>query len=396
MKYKYKMIGPSSDLATGEMDAGSVAEVKDRLHEGGYRIISIEKAGGKFKLTTPRRMLPKGQLAVLFSQLALMSSGGLDLVTVMELMARQSKGLQRGKLEFIVESVRQGKLLSEAFAEADCFPRFVPGMIKSGEAAGTLGEIFHQLADFFDDEQQMHRKLTNALAYPVILMITSFFVLQVVLHSVLPVFTDVFESQQVPLPIMTRMLIALARHFERFGLIYFIALLLAALAILVIKNHPKTSEGFYKRLYHMALATPFYRDPFELRQLRTMKMQMDNGVDLLRIIENMNAGSENPYIQHQASNMIQGLMKGEELSKVMNESDLFKEQNCSFVALGEASSAVSDMLSVAIHLEEGRQKNRAERISVYLEPALILIMAAVVGFIIFSIAIPMFDMVNSF
>lgn len=396
MKYKYKMIGPSSDLAIGEMDAGSVAEVKDRLHEGGYRIISIEKAGGKFKLTTPRRMLPKGQLAVLFSQLALMSSGGLDLVTVMELMARQSKGLQREKLEFIVESVRQGKLLSEAFAEADCFPRFVPGMIKSGEAAGTLGEIFHQLADFFDDEQQMHRKLTNALAYPVILMITSIFVLQVVLHSVLPVFTDVFESQQVPLPIMTRMLIALARHFERFGLIYLIALLLAALAILVIKNRPKTSEGFYKRLYHMTLATPFYRDPFELRQLRTMKMQMDNGVDLLRIIENMNAGSENPYIQHQASNMIQGLMKGEELSKVMNESDLFKEQNCSFVALGEASSAVSDMLSVAIHLEEGRQKNRAERISVYMEPALILIMAAVVGFIIFSIAIPMFDMVNSF
>ena len=396
MKYKYKMIGPSFDLAIGEMDAGSVAEVKDRLHEGGYRIISIEKAGGKFKLTTPRRMLPKGQLAVLFSQLALMSSGGLDLVTVMELMARQSKGLQREKLEFIVESVRQGKLLSEAFVEADCFPRFVPGMIKSGEAAGTLGEIFHQLADFFDDEQQMHRKLTNALAYPVILMITSFFVLQVVLHSVLPVFTDVFESQQVPLPIMTRMLIALARHFERFDLIYFIALLLAALAILVIKNHPKTSEGFYKRLYHMALATPFYRDPFELRQLRTMKMQMDNGVDLLRIIENMNAGFENPYIQHQASNTTQGLMKGEELSKVMNESDLFKEQNCSFVALGEASSAVSDMLSVAIHLEEGRQKNRAERISVYLEPALILIMAAVVGFIIFSIAIPMFDMVNSF
>ena len=164
MKYKYKIIDESSDLVTGEMDAGSVEEVKDRLHEGGYRIISIEKAGGKLNLTKPRRMLPKGQLAVMFSQLALMSSGGLDLVTVMELMARQSKGLQREKLEFIVESVRQGKLLSQAFADADCFPRFVPGMIRSGEAAGTLGEIFHQLAVFFDDEQQMHRKLTNALA----------------------------------------------------------------------------------------------------------------------------------------------------------------------------------------------------------------------------------------
>lgn len=94
--------------------------------------------------------------------------------------------------------------------------------------------------------------------------------------------------------------------------------------------------------------------------------------------------------------MIRGLMKGEELSAAMEKSDLFKAQNCSFVALGEASSAVSEMLAVAIHLEEGRQKNRAERISIYIEPALILLMAVVVGFIIFSIAIPMFDMVNSF
>ena len=112
MKYKYKMFDGSSGLVTGEMEAAGVEEVKERLHEGGYRVISVEKSGGKFNLTKPRRVLPKGQLAVMFSQLALMSSGGLDLVTVMELMARQSKGLQREKLEFIVESVRQGKLLS--------------------------------------------------------------------------------------------------------------------------------------------------------------------------------------------------------------------------------------------------------------------------------------------
>ena len=78
MKYKYKMFDGSSGLVTGEMDADSMEEVKDRLHEGGYRVISIEKSGGSFHLTKPRRMLPKGQLAVMFSQLALMSSGGLD------------------------------------------------------------------------------------------------------------------------------------------------------------------------------------------------------------------------------------------------------------------------------------------------------------------------------
>lgn len=395
MKFQYKIIDAQSNLVTDEMDAENLQEAREKLHEAGYRIVAL-KEGRRLQLTKPRRVIGKGQLALLFSQLALMSSGGLDIVTVMELMARESKGLQKEKLEFIVEAVRQGKLLSEAFHEADCFPHFVPGMIRSGEAAGTLGDIFRQLADFFDEEQQMHRKLANALAYPVILMITSLFVLQVVLHSVLPVFTDVFESRQVPLPLMTRMLIAIADHFNRFGLLYIAAFLLLMLMILLLKNHPKTTDGFYRRWYHLPIAAPFYRDPFELRQLRTMKMQMDNGVDLLRIMENMNEGAENPYIERKAQAMIRGLMKGEELSLAMEKSDLFKAQNCSFVALGEASSAVSEMLAVAIHLEEGRQKNRAERISIYIEPALILLMAVVVGFIIFSIAIPMFDMVNSF
>lgn len=396
MKFKYKVIDAQSNLVTDEMDADNLQEAREKLHEAGYRIVALKEEGRRLQLTKPRRVIAKGQLALLFSQLALMSSGGLDIVTIMELMARESKGLQKEKLEFIVEAVRQGKLLSEAFYEADCFPHFVPGMIRSGEAAGTLGDIFRQLADFFDEEQQMHRKLANALAYPVILMITSLFVLQVVLHSVLPVFTDVFESRQVPLPLMTRMLIAIADHFNRFGLLYIAAFLLLMLMILLLKNHPKTADGFYRRWYHLPIAAPFYRDPFELRQLRTMKMQMDNGVDLLRIMENMNEGAENPYIERKAQAMIRGLMKGEELSAAMEKSDLFKAQNCSFVALGEASSAVSEMLAVAIHLEEGRQKNRAERISIYIEPALILLMAVVVGFIIFSIAIPMFDMVNSF
>lgn len=396
MKFKYKIIDADSNLLMDEIEAENLQAAQEKLHQAGCRIVSLEGAGEGIHLIKPRRTIPKGQLALLFSQLALMSSGGLDLVTVMELMARESKGFQREKLEFIVESVRQGKLLSEAFEKADCFPQFVPGMIKSGESAGTLGDIFHQLAVFFDEEQQMHRKLANALAYPIILMITSLFVLQVVLHSVLPVFTDVFESQQVPLPLMTRMLIAIADHVNRFGMVYVAALLLFVLVILLLKNHPKTADGFYHRWYHLPIAAPFYRDPFELRQLRTMKMQMDNGVDLLRVMENLNEGAENPYIERKASEMIRGLMKGEALSAVMEESELFKAQNCSFIALGEASSAVSEMLAVAIHLEEGRQKNRAERISIYMEPALILLMAVVVGFIIFSIAIPMFDMVNSF
>lgn len=149
-------------------------------------------------------------------------------------------------------------------------------------------------------------------------------------------------------------------------------------------------------LYHLPPLKPFYKDLFELRFLRTMKMQIDNGVDMLQILENGEASETNSYKGDRLQEVKKHLIRGDNLSLAMEKSNLFKKEICTYISLGEESSALSDMLAIAIQMEDYRQKNRAERIAVYIEPALIIFMALIVGFIIFSIAIPMFDMVNHF
>lgn len=395
MKFAYKAIDTKAALVTGEVQAESLEKAELQLRREGLKIVSLQSKSRGFSLNIQRR-LPVERLSILFSQMSLMTSGGMDIVTVLNLIKKSCKSYERKVIDEMVSHMEAGKLLSESAQMTGAFPPFVPGMIKSGESAGRLPTVFDELAVYFKEEHAMKQKMLNALAYPVILMITSIVVLNIVLQTVLPVFTEVFSNDHAELPATTRFLIRISEHLNRFGFWYLVIFSLVILMFIFLKNYGKTKKSVEKALYHFPPFKPFYKDPFELRFLRTMKMQIDNGVDILQVLENGEASEKNSYKGDQLQKMKKHLIRGEDLSCVMEKSNLFKEEICNYISLGEESSTLSDMLAIAIHMEDYHQKNRAERIAVYIEPALILCMAFIVGFIIFSIAIPMFDMVNHF
>lgn len=395
MKFTYKAIDPSATLITGEIQANSIRDAEMEIRRKELKIVSLRSKSPDLKLIIQRR-LPAERLSILFSQMSLMTSGGLGIVTSLQMMNKSSKPYEKKVIDEIINHLQGGKLLSESVALTGAFPPFVSGMIKSGESAGKLSAVFDELAAFFKEEHAMKQKLLNALAYPVILMLTSVIVLNIVLQTVLPVFTEVFSNDHAELPTTTRLLIRISEHLNRFGFWYLVFFSFVILMFIFLKNYGKTKKSVEKALYHFPPFKPFYRDSFELRFLRTMKMQIDNGVDMLQILENGEASEKNSYKGDQLQKMKKHLIHGEDLSCAMEKSNLFKEEICNYISLGEESSTLSDMLAIAIHMEDYHQKNRAERIAVYIEPALILCMALIVGFIIFSIAIPMFDMVNHF
>ncbi len=395
MKFTYKAIDPSATLITGEIQANSIRDAEMEIRRKELKIVSLRSKSPDLKLIIQRR-LPAERLSILFSQMSLMTSGGLGIVTSLQMMNKSSKPYEKKVIDEIINHLQGGKLLSESVALTGAFPPFVSGMIKSGESAGKLSAVFDELAAFFKEEHAMKQKLLNALAYPVILMLTSVIVLNIVLQTVLPVFTEVFSNDHAELPTTTRLLIRISEHLNRFGFWYLVFFSFVILMFIFLKNYGKTKKSVEKALYHFPPFKPFYRDSFELRFLRTMKMQIDNGVDMLQILENGEASEKNSYKGDQLQKMKKHLIHGEDLSCAMEKSNLFKEEICNYISLGEESSTLSDMLAIAIHMEDYHQKNRAERIAVYIEPSLILCMALIVGFIIFSIAIPMFDMVNHF
>ncbi|CAC9930596.1 bacterial type II secretion system protein F domain protein [Aedoeadaptatus coxii] len=395
MKFTYKAINSNAVLVAGEIQADSVRDAEEKLRRENLKIVSLQTEKRRLKLSVQRRLSAE-RLSILFSQMSLMLSGGLGIATVLKLIEKNAKSYEKKIIGELAAYLESGKLLSEAVLLTGAFPPYVSGMIKSGESAGRLSTVFDELAVFFQEEHAMKQKMLNALAYPVILMITSVVVLNIVLQTVLPVFTEVFSNDHAQLPATTRLLIAVSEHLNRFGSVYLLIFSFAVLLFIFLKNYGKTKKSVEKMLYHLPPLKPFYKDLFELRFLRTMKMQIDNGVDMLQILENGEASETNSYKGDRLQEVKKHLIRGDNLSLAMEKSNLFKKEICTYISLGEESSALSDMLAIAIQMEDYRQKNRAERIAVYIEPTLIIFMALIVGFIIFSIAIPMFDMVNHF
>ena len=183
MKFTYKAIDPSATLITGEIQANSIRDAEMEIRRKELKIVSLRSKSPVLKLIIQRR-LPAERLSILFSQMSLMTSGGLGIVTSLQMMNKSSKPYEKKVIDEIINHLQGGKLLSESVALTGAFPPFVSGMIKSGESAGKLSAVFDELAAFFKEDHAMKQKLLNALAYPVILMLTSVIVLNIVLQTV--------------------------------------------------------------------------------------------------------------------------------------------------------------------------------------------------------------------
>lgn len=396
MIFEYKVYDEDMVLLDGKIEAENPSAAEQRLRDRGFRIVTLKTQSIWKRDLLANRKFSAEDLSVFFLQLSYMTEGGMDVGAVFGLMANQSRGRKKEKLQAIYERLQQGAMLSAAFAEAGGFPAFVPGMIRSGETAGTLSMVYRELGAYFHKESEMQKRLLNALAYPAVLLVTAIFVLRIVLSAILPVFLEVFQSQNAVLPPATRLLLGISEHMASYGSYYIAAMALLCLGVLLFASAEKTKLLFRKWLYHFPPCVIFTQKPFILRFLRSMKMQADSGVDVLSILKNAEESIVDVYIRDRLSEISRQLTAGKRLSAAMKEASLFPAEVSEFVAIGEASSKLSEMLHVLILMEESRQEYRMRRFAVYIEPAMILMMACIVGFIVFAVAVPMFDMVNSF
>ncbi|MDO5301231.1 MAG: type II secretion system F family protein [Tissierellia bacterium] len=398
MEYKYKAFHDAQTVVEGIRSGRSEEEVRRLLTEEGLTVVYVKGVREPKKFLSPPgpRPISSGELGVLFEQMSLMLSAGVELLELISLYATESRGKVKRVMGEVYREVERGQLLSSAMAATGAFPSVALGMVRSAESAGALGPVLHSLGDYYMKRHRLEQKVLQALAYPVLLVVATVTVTGIILRYVLPVFEEVFSSSGTPLPWSTRLIMAFSRHMEAFGLYYLLVLLVALLALLVaFRSRPSFRLKLERRLYHSPLTRFFIRDRYLAFSLQAMAMEFQGGLDVLAIGESMREMTDNTYIQAQWTLLTEELKNGRELSEAMELSELFTSRILTFIRLGEQSSRLEEMLEVLIALEQGDFEEQTARINIVLEPALILIMAVIVGFIVFSIAIPMFDMVNA-
>jgi len=266
-------------------------------------------------------------------------------------------------------------------------------MVRAGEASGTINLVLERLADFSENQQALMSKIRSALAYPIIMLIIGTSVIFLLMTFVVPKITGIFTDMNQTLPLVTIILIKVSNFLKSF---WWLILIILATSVVVFKYMTAGTDAGKRTWDNVKLKIPVMgqinRKIAIARFCRTLSTLLQSGVPLLAAMEIVRNIVNNVVIGDAIHQAAKDLEEGKGLSGPLSKSGLFPPLVTEMIAVGEQSGTLEGMLNrIAIAYENESQANIMVMTSL-LEPVMILIMGLVVGFIVVSILLPIFEM----
>jgi type IV pilus assembly protein PilC len=317
-------------------------------------------------------------------------------VTILASLGILSRQLASKRMRSAVAQVRwlieQGQSLSDAFrSRPDVFPALLVNMVAAGEASGTLEESFERLADHFEKEYAVTQKVRTAMAYPTIVTIVALGVIVFMVVFVLPSFIGIFASIGAELPWPTRLVMGVS-DFIRAN--WYLLAALLALGVIAVKFLSSTPNGAYT-LDSLALRLPLFGELILKRAVsrfsRTLATLLRSGVPLLVSLSVTERTVGNLPVAAAISMASEEIRAGRGIVEPLRASRLFPQMIIEMMVVGEETGTVDQMLSKVADFYDKEIDVTVERLSSLIEPVIIVVLGAVVGFIMLSLIMPMFD-----
>lgn len=343
-----------------------------------------------------KRKIPKKELVHLTSQIAIMTQSGVDIVSALSSLIKQTKTPDtKVVLSDIHEKVVAGNTFSSALSKHnEVFGESFVASVCAAEASGRMSEVLAELAMLHRNELRMRRSIKTMAAYPIVLIFVSLSVISALLFFVLPQFAKIFNDFDTPLPWITQFLIVLSEQMVSKFWIWVPALVVS---IFGVRRYLKTDSGKRVLDYSM-LNLPVLGQITRLllvgRVCRLLGLLIDSGVTLLESFRLVRTSVSNVFYQDLLLEIEQNVLSGSGLGNTLHASHYVPDSAAEMIltaektgTLGTATQLIGDH-----YVEEGEEKLRG-MISV-MEPVITVIMGAVVAFVVLAVALPMFDLAN--
>jgi len=335
-------------------------------------------------------------VAVLTRQLATLLKAGIPLAEALAALGEQADNKKLAMvLVEVREKVTQGTALADTLAaHPKIFPDLYVNMVRSGEAAGNLDAVLLRLADFMDAQNALRAKVTGALTYPILMMVLGSIVMGILMVVVVPKITSVFEDLNKALPWNTELLIFVS------GLVgswWWALILLAIFGYLGVKRWASKPAGrkFFDRLkLRLWLVGPLIRFIAVARFARTLATMLAAGVPVLNALEIVKKVLNNVILEKVVEEARDAIREGESIAAPLKRSGQFPSMMVHMVAVGERSGQLEAMLENVAGAYERDVEGKVARLTTVLSPLIIVLMALVVVFIVFSVLQPILDMQN--
>ncbi len=395
--FQYIAKSTPQEKVQGTIDADSIGSAAHRLRFQGLFPIRIEpKSFDKRRLAVFERLGLKrvgpSALAEFTDQLASLLDAGVPLERALRLLGHQiSTHLLKRSVVEVTELVCEGKSLAESLS---VYPRIFPvtyvSMVRVGEEAGLLADMLRRLAKLLDEEYQLRSRLKAAMVYPVFLSCVGLGTVIVLMVWVIPKFSSFFASLEHQLPLPTRLVIEISSILARawpFILIGSVLVALSALRLLKIKT---VRFAFDKLCLRIPVIGGLIIRTQLAQLMRTSGILLSHGVNMLSALSITGDTLSNKFIADQVRKARDGVAKGEKLHECFSENQVFPATVLGVMAVGEESGNLPQMLVRVSEQYEQQIERQIRALTSMIEPAMILVMGSIVGFIVVSMLMPIF------
>ena len=395
--FEYQAVDADGKTRKGLIEADTARQARQQLRGMSLMPLAIDEVTSREQKGTRRKRRDKlnvNTLALITRQLATLISAGQPVESAYHAVSRQTpKPAAKHVLLAVRARVLEGYPLSEALRE---FPRIFDSMycasVHAGEQSGLLDVVMERLADHMEARQELQRRTGQALIYPILLSVVAFGLVAALLTFVVPKIVQVFEGFDQELPLMTQWLIAISEFFKGYGIELIIGIIVAVVVYLQLVKLPGfrlARDRFFLRLPYISYLV---RLANTARFTRTMSILVSSGVTALDSMHISTEVINNVPIRSAVMKAAERVREGENISESLDRTGYFSPLVLQLIQNGEASGKLGDMLERCARAEENEFAGVTALFIGLFEPAMILLMGAVVLFIVVAILVPIFDM----
>jgi general secretion pathway protein F len=393
--------GPN-DIIEKIIEADNKKGALDKLFKSGYVPVRIEEYKNKpvssqtiknkraFK--KPHSKIKSRDLTILTSQLASLVKAKVSIIEAIDILHQQSQKLVLGDILLSMkERIKEGANLSEAMSSyPEVFTPLYINMVKAGEAGGVLENSLIRLANFREQEDQMRAKINSALAYPVFIVFVGITTVMVLLTFVVPKLTSLFGEIGQELPLPTKILINFTGMLRNYWYI------LAAIIVFAVWGIKRLITNNKEIIDKIKLKIPLLGVVIKKRELErfanTSKVLLASGIPVFKAIDIASLTLDNQLLKNSLEKVQKEVVDGAQIGKSLRRYDIFPSFMSDMISVGERGGMLDVTLSEISDFYQQDVDRTLKTITTLLEPITILLMGLVIGFIVFAMLLPIFEL----
>jgi len=391
-KYRYSAVDPAGQKISGTEAAASRSAAHLALLERGYQAVDVAEKKNVLQFEITKKLVPRKDVMHFSRQLSVFVQAGIPIMEALEVISTETpdKMLKRA-LADMIERIQSGDTFaSAAAAHPEAFPNYYIGMLTSAELTGNLDVVLDQLADYIDRDIEARGKITGALIYPAVVGVMAIVVVVVLATFVMPKFVVFFKSFNAQLPLPTRMLLSASNFVSTWWWAILAGIVIVSGGFIALRRSRAGKAYLDSFILKLPILGDLVRTAIIERVCRILSSMIKAGVALPDAMK-VTADSANNAVYRNGLNTVrEEMMEGRGLAEPLSETGLFPGAARQMFRVGEETGTLDAQLATAANFYDRELDVKLKRFTGLFEPAVIIFMGVVVGFVAVALVSAMY------